>query len=38
MSSIENKDVVQTKYEKMISGANPELQNDEFYKYFYNLL
>ena len=38
MSSIENKDVVQTTYEKMISGANPELQNDEFYKYFYNLL
>lgn len=38
MSSMENKDVVQTTYEKMISGANPELSNDEFYKYFYNLL
>ncbi len=38
MSSMENKDVVQTTYEKMISGANPELSDDEFYKYFYNLL
>lgn len=38
MSNMENKDVVQTTYEKMINGANPEISNDEFYKYFYNLL
>lgn len=38
MSSMENKDVVQTTYEKMVNGANPELSNDDFYKYFYNLL
>ncbi len=38
MSSMEKKDVVQTTYEKMISGFNPEVEQDAFYQYFYNLL
>lgn len=38
MSSMENKDVVQTTYEKMIKSANPEIEEDAFYQYFYNLL
>lgn len=38
MSSMDNKDVVQTTYEKMIKSANPEIAEDDFYKYFYNLL
>lgn len=35
---MENRDAVQTTYEKMINGQNPELENDAFYKYFFNLL
>ena len=38
MSSMEKKDVVQTTYEKMVSGFNPEVEEDAFYQYFYNLL
>lgn len=38
MSSMENRDVVQTTYEKMIKAYNPEVEEDAFYKYFYNLL
>ena len=38
MSSMEKKDVVQTTYEKMASGFNPEVEEDAFYQYFYNLL
>lgn len=38
MSSMEKKDVVQTTYEKMVSGFNPEVESDAFYQYFYNLL
>lgn len=38
MSGMEKKDVVQTTYEKMVSGFNPEVEEDAFYQYFYNLL
>lgn len=38
MSSMENKDVVQTTYEKMVKSFNPEVEEDAFYQYFYNLL
>lgn len=38
MSSMEKNDVVQTTYEKMVSGFNPEVEQDAFYQYFYNLL
>lgn len=38
MSSMENRDVVQTTYEKMIKAYNSEVEEDAFYKYFYNLL
>ena len=38
MSSMEKKDVVQTTYEKMVKGFNPEVEEDAFYQYFYNLL
>ena len=35
---MENRDAVQTTYEKMVNGFNPEVEQDAFYKYFYNLL
>lgn len=38
MSSMEKKDVVQTTYEKMVKSFNPEVEEDAFYQYFYNLL
>ncbi len=38
MSDIENRDVVQSTYDKMKKGTSPELSEDAFYKYFYNLL
>ncbi len=38
MSSMENRDVVQNTYDKMKKNINPEIEQDDFYKYFYNLL
>lgn len=38
MSSMENRDVVQTTYDKMVKNFNPEVEEDAFYQYFYNLL
>lgn len=38
MSSMESRDVVQSTYDKMKKSANPEVVDDAFYKYFYNLL
>lgn len=38
MSSSENRNVVQNTYDKMIQSTNPEVEEDGFYQYFYNLL
>ncbi len=38
MSSMESRDVVQSTYDKMKKSASPEVVDDAFYKYFYNLL
>jgi len=38
MSFEDNKDNVENVYDKMINNLSPELKEDEYYKYFYNIL
>ncbi len=38
MSFEDNKDAVESVYEKMIGNLPPELSGDKYYQYFYNLL
>lgn len=38
MSFEDNKDAVESVYEKMIGNLPPELSEDKYYQYFYNLL
>ncbi len=38
MSFEENRDTIEGVYEKMIGNLSPELSQDEYYQYFYNLL
>ena len=38
MAFEDNRDTIETVYEKMINNLSPELQENLQYKYFYNLL
>lgn len=38
MSFEDNRDDIESVYEKMIGNLSPELQEDKYYQYFYNLL